>query len=70
MDGVLTMCRTTPECARMDGHEGACNIPVRIMRRTPSSRLRYLAGEVGKEWDPVRQLAIASELENLARELE
>lgn len=70
MDGVFTMCRTTPECARLDGHEGACNIPVKVMRRTPSSRLRYLADEIEKEWSVNRQLAVSGALRDLAQELE
>lgn len=70
MDGVFTTCRSTPECTRLSDHDGACNIPVKVMRRTPSSRLRYLADEIEKEWSVNRQLAVSSALRDLAQELE
>ena len=70
MDGVFTMCQSTPECARLDGHEGVCNIPVKIMRRTPSSRLRYLAGQLEKSGDLGVRLACTRAMRDLARELE
>lgn len=70
MDGAFTMCRTTPECARLDGHDGACNIPVRVMRRTPASRLRYLACQLEKSGDLGVRLACTRAMRDLAQELE
>lgn len=67
MDGVFTLCRVTPNCTRLDRHEGACNRSVKVARRTPASRLRYLAGRLEQG---TRREVIVSALRNLAQELE
>lgn len=68
MDGVFTVCRATSECMRLDQHEGACNIPVKVTRRTPSSRLRYLAKLM--ENGSITGFTASVALRDLARELE
>ena len=67
MDGVFTTCRSTPECTRLDRHEGACNVPVVVRRRTPANRLKYLARELERGEAPD---LIAASLRVLAAELE
>lgn len=67
MDGVFTLCRVTPHCTRLDRHEGACNLSVPRARRTPSSRLRYLAGRLESG---TRREVIVRALRDLAQELE
>lgn len=70
MDGVITLCQVTPHCTRLDRHEGACNLSVPRARRTPSSRLRYLAKKLDKGGDLGVRLAVAQALRDLAQELE
>ena len=67
MDGVFTLCRATPDCTRLDQHEGACNRTVKVARRSPASRLRYLAGQLESG---TRREVIVSAMRDLARELE
>ena len=66
MDGVFIMCRATPECTRLDGHDDACNVPVAVRRRTHASRIRFLAGEL-QRGAPREAVIIA--LRSLADEL-
>lgn len=61
MDGVFTLCRMLEGCTRMDRHEGVCNVPLTLRRRTPASRLRYLAEQLEKGTDP-RTVAAALRL--------
>ena len=65
MDGVFTLCRATPNCTRLDRHEGACNRSVPLQRRSPASRLRYLAGQLERGTDP---RAVAAALRLMADE--
>lgn len=67
MDGVFTLCRATPNCTRLDRHEGACNRTVAVRKRTHSSRLRYLATQLDSGTAPG---IVADALRHLAQELE
>lgn len=67
MDGVFTTCRTTPECTRLDGHHDQCNVPFRLVRRSHSSRLRYLADALE---EGVSRALIVSAMRDMAQELE
>lgn len=67
MDGTFTPCQATPNCTRMDRHEGACNRTVAVRKRTHASRLRYLAGQLDQGTRPD---IIAAALRDMARELE
>ena len=67
MDGVFTTCRTTPECTRLDGHRDQCNVPLKLVRRSNSSRLRYLATQLE---EGVSRALIVSAMRDMAQELE
>lgn len=67
MDGVFTTCRTTPECTRLDGHQDQCNVPLKLVRRSNSSRLRYLAGQLEQG---IPRTVIVMALRDMAQELE
>lgn len=63
MDGVFTLCRTLEGCTRLDGHEGACNVALKVQRRPLASRLRYLAAELERGGNP---RAVALQLREMA----
>lgn len=67
MDGVFTTCRDTPECTRLSDHDGACNVPFKLVRRTNASRLRYYAEQLEKG---LPRTVIVMALRDMAQELE
>lgn len=67
MDGVFTLCTTIEGCTRMDRHEGACNVPLKLVRRSNSSRLRYLAEQLEQG---LPRTVIVMALRDMAQELE
>lgn len=63
MDGVFTQCQALEGCTRLDQHEGACNVPLKLERRPVAPRLRYLAAELERGGNP---RAVALQLREMA----